>query len=78
MLMKESRLTIPKFQSEAEEARWWFNHREETAGWMEQAISEGRTTNLAEILRNGGISDRHRQFQAGKLGECPANSTAWR
>ena len=41
---------IPRFQSEAEEAQWWFDHREETANWMEQAAGEGLTTSLAGIL----------------------------
>src|SRR5579863_5468518 len=42
---------IPKFQSEAEEAQWWFDHREETAVWMEQGAKEARTTRLAEVLQ---------------------------
>ena len=42
---------IPKFQSEAEEAQWWFDHREETGVWQEQAAKEGRTTGLGEVLR---------------------------
>ena len=41
---------VPRFQSEAEEAQWWFDHREETAKWMEQAAAEGRTTSLASIV----------------------------
>jgi predicted DNA binding CopG/RHH family protein len=41
---------IPKFQTEDEEAQWWFDHREETALWMEKAVAEGRTTRLTEIL----------------------------
>lgn len=44
-------LKIPTFQSEAEEAQWWFDHKDETAKWMIDAISGGRTTNLAAILR---------------------------
>jgi predicted DNA binding CopG/RHH family protein len=43
---------IPKFETEAEEAQWWFDHREETALWMETAAQEGRTTSLAAILQN--------------------------
>lgn len=42
---------IPKFRTEAEEAAWWFDHRDETAVWTENAVKEGRTTTLAEILR---------------------------
>ena len=47
---------IPQFQSEAEEAQWWFDQREKTAEWMERAVAEGRTTDLASILakRQGG------------------------
>lgn len=41
---------IPQFGSEAEEAQWWFDHREETAKWVEEAMAEGRTTSLARIL----------------------------
>ncbi len=41
---------IPTFQSEAEEAQWWFDHREETAQWMEQAVAEGRTTSLGSVV----------------------------
>jgi predicted DNA binding CopG/RHH family protein len=41
---------IPKFESEAEEAQWWFDHREEMASWMENAVAEGRTSSLDEIL----------------------------
>ena len=50
-------LKIPRFASEAEEAEWWFEHREETAGVMEKAAAKHQTTNLAAILekkRAGG------------------------
>ncbi len=43
-------LKIPTFQSEAEDAQWWFDHKDETAKWMIDAISAGRTTHLAAIL----------------------------
>jgi hypothetical protein len=49
--MKESKGKVPRFKSESEEAQWWFDHREETAGWLEKAIVEGRTTSLAGILQ---------------------------
>jgi hypothetical protein len=49
---------IPKFELEEEEANWWYDHREETAEWMAEAIRKGQTTTLAEIL------DRHRQKPA--------------
>jgi predicted DNA binding CopG/RHH family protein len=41
---------IPKFESEAEEAEWWYQHREETAQWMEEAAAAGQTTALANVL----------------------------
>jgi len=40
---------IPRFQAEAEEAQWWFDHREDTTKWLAQAVAEGRTTSLARI-----------------------------
>ena len=42
---------IPKFRSEADEAAWWYAHREETARWMEEAAANGQTTTLAEVLQ---------------------------
>jgi hypothetical protein len=47
MIVKPS---IPKFESEAEEAEWWDQHREETARWVEEAVAAGRTTTLSAIL----------------------------
>jgi len=41
----------PHVQSEAEEAQWWFDHREETATWMEEGAKGGGTTRLAEVLQ---------------------------
>ncbi len=49
-------MKLPKFESEAEEAQWWFDHREETARWMEKAVVEGRTTNLAALIGRGSPS----------------------
>ena len=50
--------SIPKFESEAEEAAWWDQHREETAQWVEEAVAAGKTTTLPAILerdrRNAG------------------------
>lgn len=40
---------IPSFETEEEEAKWWFDHREQTADWLEKAAAEGRTKNLAQI-----------------------------
>lgn len=45
-------VNIPQFDSEADEARWWFEHREQTASLLENAVAEGRATELAAILEN--------------------------
>ena len=42
---------VPKFKSEAEEAEWWDQHREETAEWMEQAAANNETTTLSDLLQ---------------------------
>lgn len=42
--------TIPKFRSEAEEARWWDRRRKETERWMVEAIRSGQTTTLAKVM----------------------------
>ncbi len=34
---------IPKFESEAQEARWWYENREELAQDFVDAVREGRT-----------------------------------
>jgi predicted DNA binding CopG/RHH family protein len=43
-------LKVPHFNSEAEEAQWWFDHREQTASLLEEAAEQGKTTKLAAIL----------------------------
>ena len=42
---------IPKFESEAAEAEWWDEHRDETAQWMEEATNRGQTTTLTDVLQ---------------------------
>jgi predicted DNA binding CopG/RHH family protein len=44
------KFALPKFQSEAEEAEWWDQHRDETAQWMEAAVTVGETTTLSAVL----------------------------
>jgi predicted DNA binding CopG/RHH family protein len=51
-----SNVKIPQFNSEAEEARWWFEHREQTASLLENAIADGRTTKLAAILERKRVA----------------------
>jgi predicted DNA binding CopG/RHH family protein/uncharacterized DUF497 family protein len=55
------KFTLPTFRSEAEEAESWDRHREETAQWMEAAVTEGETTTLSGVLararqRSGGAA----------------------
>ncbi len=54
---QKDKFEVPRFGSEAEEAQWWFDHRDETADLMENAVEEGRTSSLDMVLankRNGG------------------------
>jgi len=44
------KFALPKFQSEAEEAEWWDQHRDETAQWIEAAVLAGETTTLSAVL----------------------------
>jgi len=43
-----SDLKIPKFATEAEEAKWWYDNRELVSNEFQQAAKEGR-------LRRGGV-----------------------
>jgi hypothetical protein len=43
-----SDLKIPKFETEAEEAKWWYDHREEVSDEFHKAAKEGR-------LGRGGV-----------------------
>ncbi|MDE3195620.1 MAG: hypothetical protein KGN84_04710 [Acidobacteriota bacterium] len=40
---------IPSFATEEEEAKWWFDHRDRTADWMQEAADQGRTNTLEQI-----------------------------
>jgi hypothetical protein len=59
---------MPKFATEAEEAKWWFDHREELADDMVAAIREGR---LGE-----GSKARWARLQAEKLRNEQAQESA--
>lgn len=47
------KLELPKFASEAEEAQWWYDHREEVAKAFEEAAARGelRTGSAAKLAR---------------------------
>lgn len=46
--------TLPDFKSEAEEAKWWFDHQDELDKDFEQAAAEGRL-GRGTAARLGGI-----------------------
>jgi hypothetical protein len=55
--MTEKRI-LPDFKSEAEEAKWWFDHQDEVFEDFEKAAAEGRlgcgtAARLGGILTNG-------------------------
>jgi hypothetical protein len=47
------KLKIPKFPSEADEAQWWFDHRDEVAKAFEEAAADGKlqTGTVARLAR---------------------------
>ena len=47
------KLKIPKFASEAEEAQWWYDHRDELAKAFEEAAARGEvhTGSAAKLAR---------------------------
>ncbi len=42
--MSMEKRVIPAFKTEAEEAQWWFDHRDEIAADVLAAVREGRTS----------------------------------
>ena len=47
------RLKLPEFATEAEEAQWWYDHREEVTKAFEEAAARGelRTGSAAKLAR---------------------------
>lgn len=54
-------LDIPKFSSEAEEAEWWYEHRDEVEQQFLEAAREGR------LRRGSTVLERLRMRQQGVL-----------
>jgi predicted DNA binding CopG/RHH family protein len=52
------KLKLPNFSSEAEEAQWWYDHREEVAKAFEEAAARGE-------LRTGSVAKFARQAATG-------------
>lgn len=49
--MAPIRTVVPKFATEAEEAQWWYDNREQHAEEFAQAIKEGRTNRTADLMQ---------------------------
>jgi len=48
---KTKQMVIPKFSSEAEEARWWDTHRSEIEAEIRQRMKQKRPMTLASLLQ---------------------------
>jgi hypothetical protein len=63
-------LELPKFASEAEEAQWWYDHREERAEAFVKASLEGRVTQGAMmrrgIVRTPSVMVSHEDYAVAK------------
>lgn len=47
----KDKIVVPKFQSEGEEAEWWFVNREEHGALMAREIEQGRSIAMVELLK---------------------------
>jgi predicted DNA binding CopG/RHH family protein len=56
-MTEPSKKQLPAFASEAEEAQWWFDHREQRSEEFSQALREGRVTRGAMVRR--GLQRTH-------------------
>lgn len=52
-------IVVPKFATEAEEADWFFENREEHGEIMAKAMKEGRTIPAREFMAKRGIKLTH-------------------
>jgi hypothetical protein len=51
------KLEVPQFASEAEEARWWFEHQDAVADEFERAEQEGKLGHGTVARRAGLVGD---------------------
>jgi predicted DNA binding CopG/RHH family protein len=49
MIMPKKQITIPKFRTEAAEARWWDSHPEVATEIMKRAIRSGKAKRAAPL-----------------------------
>jgi predicted DNA binding CopG/RHH family protein len=52
-MVSEKRL--PKFATEAEEATWWYEHRQETSDRFAAAIKDGTVIDTSKFLSEEGL-----------------------
>ena len=66
------KLKIPKFASEAEEAQWWYDHREELTKAFEDAAARGElhTGSRARLARERAAGAEQPHGGRG-AGGCP-------
>jgi predicted class III extradiol MEMO1 family dioxygenase len=50
------KIELPAFKTEAEEADWWFEHREEHDSRLLKAMEDGSTQRLADVLMKHGLT----------------------
>ena len=73
MAVAMNKQKVPAFRSEAEEARWWYAHREELDRDLEDAARKGtlKTLSPAELLKRATasrvISIRLHEADLGRL-----------
>lgn len=49
------KIVVPRFATEAEEADWWFDNREQHDEIMAKAMAEGRTMTIKQLLDRHGL-----------------------
>jgi hypothetical protein len=67
-------LKIPKFSSEKEESKWWFEHRDELERAFLRAAQEGRLKQGPEILRRLGLAEQTHLVARGRRSPLPTRS----
>jgi predicted DNA binding CopG/RHH family protein len=50
-----SEAELPPFENEAEEAQWWFDHRDEHDARLSRAISDGSAHRVVDVLLEHGL-----------------------
>ena len=72
------RMTVPQFATEAEEAAWWYEHREELAAAFRKRIAAAansfeycrRSRNIASISHHQAGRNNYRNFRPSAIAYC--------